>query len=154
VSGTVEFCGVDWRIGERVGLMPMLRYARVTKRAMQRQRNQKTDDEAGGADLMEMYDATLSLLEQCVHPDEWDRFEQVTTEHGVDHEGYMDFAGRVMAALTDRPTTRSSDSSDGPRIIEPSSTDDSSSPVIHRLNDKGRPDLALMVRKREESLAG
>jgi hypothetical protein len=151
VSGTVEFCGVDWRIGERVGLRPMMRYARVAKRQMQRAKSGGTSD---GTDEIEALDATLSLLEQCVHPDDWEKFEQVTSAAGVDQEGYMDFAGRVMAQLADRPTGRSSDSSDGPRIIEPSSTDDSSSPVIHRLNDKGRPDLALMVRKRQESLAG
>lgn len=160
MSDTVEFCGVEWRIGERVGLMPMLRYARVSKRAMQRQRNKSDDTEAAGLDLMEQYDATLSLLEQCVHPDDWDRFEEVTTEHGVDHEGYMEFAGRVMAALADRPTGRSSDSSDGPQTIEPSSTGGSSSNgelpehtqrVIDRLNSQGQHHLALAVRDRHEA---
>ena len=157
MSDTVEFCGVEWRIGERVGLMPMLRYARTSKRIMQRARSSKDPDaEMAGADLMEMYDATLSLLEQCVHPDDWDEFEEVTTRHGVGHEGYMEVAGRVMAELADRPTGRSSDSSDGPRTIEQSSTVDSSLPdhtqrVIDKLNGQGQHHLALMVRERYEA---
>lgn len=152
MSDTVDFCGADFRVGERVGLMPMMRYARVAKRMLERQ---KTGAASDGMDEIEQLDATLSLLEQCVHPDDWSRFEQVTTEHGVDQEGYMEFAGRVMALLANRPTGQPSDSSDGLRIIEASSTAVSSSPeesVIQRLNDKGRPDLALIVRKRQEAL--
>ena len=147
---TVPFCDVEWRIGERVGLMPMMRYARAVKVGMARAEGAPSD----GMTEIEVLDATYSLLEQCVHPDDWDRFVDVTSKAGVDQEGYMEFAGKVMAALADRPTGRSSDSSDGPQTIEPSSTAVSSSPVtgkvVTRLNDSGRPDLALIVKKREE----
>ena len=150
MSDTVEFCGEVFQVGERVGVMQLMRYARVVKRVQERQRS---GAKTTGVDEMEALDATLSLLEQCVHPDDWDRFERVTTEQGVDSEGYMTFAGQVMSLLAGRPTGRSSDSSGGPQTIEPSSTADSSSPVISRLNDQGRPDLALLVRKRQESLS-
>ena len=154
MTDTVEFLGEQFRVGERVGLMPMMRYARVAKRQMERQKSGAKSD---GMDEVESLDATLSLLEQCVHPDDWDRFEKHTTQQGAGQEEYMEFAGRVMALLADRPTGRPSDASGGPQTIEPSSTEGSSSPatdVIGRLNDKGRPDLALVVRKRQESLAG
>ena len=150
MSDTVEFCGEQFRIGERVGMMPLMRYARMAKRAHELERSGQA---ASGEDELEAMDATLTLLEQCVHPDDWSRFERVTTAAGTGMDGYLEFAGQVMAAIAARPTGRSSDSSDGPRTIEPSSTDDSSSPVIDRLNGQGRPDLALLVRKRQESLS-
>lgn len=155
VTDKVEFLGAEFRMGERVGLMPMMRYARVAKRLDELE---KSGGEADGDQFVEMFDATLSLLEQCVHPDDWSRFERHSTEQGADQEEFMEFAGRVMAALSDRPTGPRSVSSSGPRTIEPSSTDGSSSQatgpsrVVQKFNDRGRPDLALLVRKREESL--
>lgn len=150
MADTVPFCGVDWRIGERVGLMPMMRYARAVKVGMR-------PGESDGMNEIEILDATLSLLEQCVHPDDWDRFVEVTSKEGVDQEGYMEFSGKVMAALSDRPTGRSSDSSDGPQTTEPSSTAASSSPdidrVVRRFNERGRPDLAVLVSRRDQSIA-
>ena len=154
MTDTVEFLGAEFRVNGRVGVMPMMRYARVAKRQMERQRN---GGESDGTDEVEIFDATLSLLEQCVHPEDWSRFERHSETEGASHEELMEFAGKVMARLVDRPTTRPSDSSGGPQTTEPSSTGGSSSPagrVIDRLNEKGRPDLALLVRRREESLAG
>ena len=154
MTETVEFCGTEFHVSERVGLMPMMRYARVVKRAMQREKSGAAGD---GSDEIELFDATLSLLEQCVHPDDWDRFERVTTEQGADLDQYMEFSGQVMAVVAARPTGRSTDSSDGPRTIEPSSTVVSYSPgtesVVRRFNENGRPDLALLVRRRQESLS-
>lgn len=154
MADTVEFCGVDWRVGDRVGHMPMMRYARAAKLQAEKAKNGAEPD---GTDIVEILDATLSLLEQCVHPDDWDRFVEVTTKAGIDQESYMEFSGKVMAALVDRPTGRSSDSSDGPQTIEPSSTAASSSPdidrVVRRFNEKGRPDLAVLVSRRDQSIA-
>lgn len=156
MSDTIDLHGEEYRIGERVGLMPMMRYARVAKRQLEREKSGAKSD---GMDEIESLDATLSLLEQCVHPDDWSRFERDTTAKGLGQEEYMEFAGRVMALLANRPTTRPFDSSDGPQTTEPSSTVVSSSPdtgpsrVVERFNQQGRPDLALLVRKREESLS-
>lgn len=153
MSEVIEFCGEEFRVGEKVGMMPMMRFARVGKREQERLRS---GGQQTATDAMEAMDAALTLLEQCVHPDDWDRFERVTTEHHVGQEEYMRFAGRVMSLLASRPTGRSSDSSDGPLITEPSSTVVSSSPasaVIEDLNGRGRPDLAQVVRMRQESLS-
>lgn len=140
MSDTVDFFGADFRVAERVGLMPMMRFAVLAKTGVD-------------ANEMEALAAMHDLLKNCLADDEWDRFERHATDHRADGDDLMEVVGKVMAALADRPTKRSSDSSDGPRVIEPSSTDDSSSRVVERLNEQGRPDLALIVRRREEFLS-
>lgn len=142
MSETVEFCGVQFRIAEKVAALPLMRFAKVAKAGV---------DASELEGLAAMYD----LLEQVIHPDDWAKFEKHADQQRADGEQLLEVVQAVFVLLADRPTGRSSDSSDGPRIIEPSSTADSSSPgsnVISRLNGQGRPDLALLVRKREESL--
>jgi hypothetical protein len=51
---------------------------------------------------------------------------------------------------TERPTSRPSDSSDGPKNTKAKSGAGSSSKVIRRLEKSGRPDLALMVTMADE----
>jgi hypothetical protein len=142
MSETVEFCGVQFRIAEKVAALPLMRFAKVAK---------------AGVDATELdgMAAMYDLLEQVIHPDDWAKFERHADHERADGEQLLEVVQAVFVLLADRPTGRSSDSSDGPRTIEPSSTADSSSPgssVIARLNGSGRPDLALLVRKREESL--
>ena len=154
MSDTVEFCGEQLRLADRVGMMPYMRLARIQKRISGAAESDLDDDDAA-----ELLIAMLDLVEQCLADEEWDRFETLATKHRVDLAGIRDFTNEVMQAVGNRPTGRSSDSSDGPRTIEPSSTVVSYSPdtgsqrVVRRLNDQGRPDLALLVRRREESLS-
>ncbi len=140
---TVEFLGERFHVAERVGLMPMMTFAKVAQSGVD------TDSIAG---LAAMHD----LLEEALHPDEWDRFQNHARKERASGEELMAVVGEVAVIVAARPTGRSSDSSAGPRTIEPSSTEGSSSPgtgrVIDRFNQGGRPDLALLVRKREESL--
>lgn len=156
MTETVEFHGQQFHVAERVGMIPMMRFASFTKRQMRRLAD---GHEPTGDDEIESLAAAYELLEQCVHPVDWERFVDHASAEHLDMEELMEFVGTVMAVVAARPTGRSSDSSDGPRTIEPSSTADSSSPatgperVIARLNAQGRPDLALMVRGRQESLA-
>lgn len=143
MSETVEFCGVQFRIAEKVAALPLMRFAKVAK---------------AGVDATELdgMAAMYDLLEQVIHPDDWAKFERHADQQRADGEQLLEVVQGVFVLLADRPTGRSSDSSDGPRTIEPSSTGGSSSPgsnVITRLNGQGRPDLALLVRKREESLS-
>ena len=87
----------------------------------------------------------------CIHPEDFDRF---WTTARRERQGVLDLMPILWAAVesvTDRPTQRPSDSSDGPQIIEPKSADASSSRVVHRFEQQGRPDLALLV---EKSTAG
>lgn len=141
---TAEFNGKDFLIAERVGTMPLMRFAKFAQSGIE-------------ADSMEGLAATYEMIEQCLDPEDWSAFERHATTTRADEEELMEFVAKVMTIVSEgRPTGRSSDSSDGPQTIELSSEVDSSSSgaeaVIHRFNEKGRPDLALIVRKRQESL--
>lgn len=137
---TVDFLGEQFRVAERVGALPIMRFAKAAKAGTD------SNDMDG---LVALYD----LLAQVIHPDDWTRFEAHADREHADGDQLLAVVQAALAAVAGRPTGRSSDSSDGPQIIEPSSTDDSSSPVIDRLNQQGRPDLALLVRRRQESLS-
>ncbi|HET7736453.1 MAG TPA: hypothetical protein VFK52_10785 [Nocardioidaceae bacterium] len=152
MSGTISFCGEQLRLADKVGMMPVMRLARAQQRIAGK-------GQVSDADAAEVMVAMLDVVEQCIADEDIGRFEHLATAHRVGTTEIEEFLDRVMRAVADRPTGRSSDSSAGPRTIEPSSTDDSSSPatgpdaVIDRLNGQGRPDLALVVRRRQESLA-
>lgn len=136
---TLTFLGEQFRVTQP-GALALMRFARSAK---------------GGSDandldgLAAMYD----LLSQVLEPDDWARFEAHADRCHATGDQLLGFVQEVLVSVAERPTGRPSDSSAGPQIIEPSSPDDSSSPVIRRLNDQGRPDLALLVRKRQESLS-
>ena len=142
---SVEFFGESFHVAERVGLMPLMRFATAAQSGID-------------ANEMEALAAMHGLLQQCIHPADLRRFERHASEAHADGDELMEFVAKVMAVVGARPTGRSSDSSDGPRVIEPSSTIVSSSPdtgparVIQMFNEQGRPDLALLVRRRQESL--
>lgn len=140
MSDTVEFLGESFRVADRVGALPIMRFAKAAK---------------SGADANDMDGlvALYDLLAQVIDPADWPRFEAHADAQHADGADLLKVVQEALALVAGRPTGRSSDSSGGPRIIEPSSTDGSSSPVIHRFNQQGRPDLALLVRKRQESLS-
>lgn len=142
----VDLLGEKFHVAEKVGLMPAMRFAMVAQSGVD-------------ANEIEGLAAMHELLRQCVHPQDWDRFQRHAVTVCADGDELMECVGTVMAVLANRPTGRSADSSDGPRIIEPNSTEGSSSldtgseKVIQRLNERGRPDLALIVRERQEWLS-
>lgn len=146
MTESIPFHGADFHVAEKVGLMPLMRFAKLAKAGVD-------------VETMEGLAAVYDLLEQCIHPDDWNRFCQHVTDLRLDNEELLELVPKVMSVLADRPTGRSSDSSVGPRTIEPSSPVVSSSPdtgpdrVIGMFNEQGRPDLALLVRKRQESLS-
>lgn len=145
VTETVEWLGEQFHVADRVSSLTVMRFAKLAKSNI---------DVAQMEGLAAMYD----LLEQCVHPDDWARFEAHADDQRADGEQLLAVVKQVFAVIAARPTRRSSDSSGGPRTIEPNSTDDSSLPdtgpdrAIIRLNDQGRPDLARVIRLRQESL--
>lgn len=142
MSESVEFCGEKFRVADKVGAMPIMRFAKIAKAGVDA-------NELDG--LAALYD----VLEQCIHPSDWYRFEQHADAQHADGEQLLAVVQEAFTLMAQRPTQRSSDSSDGPQTIEPPSTAVSSSPdsVIDRLNGQGRPDLALVVRRRQESLS-
>ena len=137
---TVEFLGAEFRVADRFGLMPMMRFAKVA---------QSGADSMSMAGLASMYD----LLAQSIHPDDWARFEAHADEQRADGDQLMTLVGKVIALASGRPTSRPSDSSDGSPTTSASSADDSASQVIADMEEKGRPDLALIVQQAQESMA-
>lgn len=103
-----------------------------------------TTDDVEGAALF------TRLLDQCVTPDDADRFERVCDEVRATDEDLLDLVRMVMSAIGERPTSRSSGSAAGPQATPASSAADSSSQVIASLEAKGRPDLALVVLETQE----
>ena len=137
---TVDFLGESFRVADRVGALPLMRFAKLAKSGLD-------------ADEMDGLVAVYDLLGQVIHAEDWARFEEHADREHAGGEELLEFVASALAVVSAHPIGRSSDASVGPRITEPSSTDDSSSPVISRLNEQGRPDLALLVRKRQESLS-
>jgi hypothetical protein len=135
---TVEFFGEQFRIADRIGLMPMMRFAKAAKAGVD------SNDLDG---LAAMYD----LLEQCLADDEWARFERHADRHRADGDELMEVVSKVFEVLSERPTRRPSDSSDGPSTTSPSSTDASSSRALRQLD--GRPDLQIAVLRAQEARA-
>jgi hypothetical protein len=134
----VTFHGETFAMADRIGLMPLMRFAKFAKAGV---------DSADMAGLAALYD----LLEQCIDPQDWPRFEACADKNRADGEELLEVVTDVIERLTDRPTTRPSVSSDGPRTVEPNSTASSSSDASRLL--PGRPDLQLFVVQAQEARA-
>lgn len=134
----IEFGGDTFDTAERIGLMPMMRFAKVANEGI---------DSNTLQGLAAMYD----LLEQCIAPHDWSRFQKVADRTHADGEELMAVVGKVFEVLSARPTSRPSVSSDGPSTTSTPSTAGSSSPVVARLEREGRPDLALLVSQAQAS---
>lgn len=133
--GTVSFFGEDYEIAEKIGLMPLMRFAKVAR---------------GGVDSgdIEALAVMLDLLEQCVAPHEWQRFQDAADKNRADGDELFAVITKVFEVLSERPTSRPTDSSAGPSSTEASSTAEVSS-VLERMH--GRPDLAIAVVRAHEA---
>lgn len=110
---TVELLGEKFRVSDRVGLMPLMKFAASAKKGAQ-------------SDDMEGLVAMLNMLKDCIIPGDWDRFEAHATEQKANDEELMAVVTRTMEILSARPTQRRSGSSSGRPSTSPSSTDGSS----------------------------
>lgn len=134
----VEFFGGRFQVAERVGLMPLMRFAKVAKSGVD------SDDMAG---LAAMYD----LLEQCIAPADWQRFQDAADKARADGEELMKVVQTAIELISARPTGRPSDSSDGPQITPQrsgsgrDSSAEESLRVVRELEAAGRPDKAQFV---------
>ncbi len=134
----VEFGGEAFTTAEKIGLMPLMRFAKVAKAGA----------DAGDMDgLAALYD----LLKQCIAPSDWARFEAVADRTQAEGDELMAVVGKVFEALSERPTRSPSDSSDGRTSTQRSSGDASYLRVVERLEAEGRPELAHVVVMANES---
>lgn len=131
-SREFEWLGETYRAAERIGLMPLMRFAKVAKSGVD-------SHEIEG--LAAMYD----LLRACVHPEDWGRFEEHADRQAADGDQILAAVGSVMALVAtpagaeqDRPTQPLSGSSAGSESTGPEST----VTFLQRVS-AGRPDLEV-----------
>lgn len=134
----LAFAGESFELRERLGLMPLMRYAHAAAQGLD------TRDMEG---MAAMYD----MLKAVIAPSDWARFQQAAAESYADGDQLFDVINEAIRTISARPTSRPSDSSDGPPPESDSSADDSPSQVIARLEREGRPSLALMVQQAQRS---
>ena len=134
----IEFAGAQFAVADKIGLMPLMRFAKVAK---------------AGADAndMDSLAALYDILEQCIAPADWHRFEAAADESRADGGALMGVVGKVFEVLSERPTSLPSDSSGGQTSTPPNSGDASYLRVVKRLEAEGRPDTALIVQMANES---
>jgi hypothetical protein len=105
------------------------------------------DTLAGAATIMR-------VLKAVVHPDDVKRFTLAArTNRARVERDLLPIVVEAFGRETGRPTGQPAESSDGLQPMSETSVDDSSLRVIHRLEDQGRPDLALMVDAAQRSRA-
>ena len=146
---TVEFLGKRFTVREQgVSLLALMKFATIAKRG-------------GTSDDMEGLAALYALLQSCIEPGEWQAFEDHANATGADGEVLMQVVTDAITAAAERPTRQPSDSLGGRLTTGTSSVGGSSSPgssirqgdvrVQQRLEEQGRPDLALVVKRAREA---
>lgn len=105
------------------------------------------DDDPAAAGILK------SFMREVIHPDDFDTFWALARQHRQSTEERVKIMyALIEAAVPGTPTVQSSDSSAGLQRTDESSTDASSLRAQHRLEDKGRADLAVAVLQRREAL--
>lgn len=149
VLATVGLAGERFRVREQgVSLLALMKFATVAKRG-------KTSDD------MEGLAALYALLQSCVHPDDWQAFEDHANATGAQGEDLMGVVRDAVQALGARPTQLPSGSPGGQSTTGTSSAAGSSSraasvpmgslQVQQDLERQGRPDIALVVKRAREA---
>lgn len=115
--GRLEFLGESFRLGDAVGLMPLMKFAHAANSGLD------SSDMDGLA-------ALYALIRDTVHADDWARFERHAIDRHADGDDLMGFVSKAIEAISARPSRRRSVSSDGsPRTSESSTVSSSVKPA-------------------------
>ena len=98
----VSFMGQEFRMAEKIGLMPLLHLAVASKKGV---------DAGDMAGLVAMYE----VLRDCIDQSEWERFETHAVDTKADADDLQKVVGDVVEMLSARPTGSPSGSSAGRR---------------------------------------
>lgn len=109
----LPFKGEEFAIADSIGLMPLMEFAFHANSGLD------TSDMGALAAIYEM-------LQDCIHPDEWNRFRAHAKKTKADAEDLMSAVQDTVELLTARPTSPESDSSKPSRKTSDSLTDTSS----------------------------
>jgi hypothetical protein len=126
---SVQFLGESFELRPKVSEYALLKFARAA---------------AAGedGDTMEGMASMLRLLEKCIVPADWRRFDRLADEKDATAEQIMDVIKAAFEQVAERPTSLPSDSSDGQISTEPKSESNS---AVKDSVLSGRPDLQLAV---------
>lgn len=143
LDASFEYFDVEIRVNPKMTNLALLGFMDVAE---------KIDD---GDDMASMK-AVRDFLHSAIHPDDWDKFWQISLDERQSLDDFMELQWQLLEkcneANSDRPFTPASGSSGGPGIIEARSRDDSFSRVMERM--EGRPDIrSTLMRAREFQLA-
>jgi hypothetical protein len=136
-DGTIEFMGQRFRMAHHVSLMPLLKFAHVSRKGVD------SADMEGLAVMYEMIrdcidtepnvrlerDARTGAEVKVFGESEWDRFERVAVESKASDRDLLDVVTRAIAAITARPTSLPSASSIGSPATSGTSRESSTSQV-------------------------
>jgi len=114
MTGTVELLGREFRVAEKMGLMPLLRFAHFAR---------------SGADTgdMEAMASMYDVLRAAIAEEDWEVFQQHAMDTRADITELLGAVKEAISVMTARPTNPPSDSSSGSSTIETSSLGGSSS---------------------------
>jgi hypothetical protein len=126
----------DWYEGAVIRINPELSELLAIDFA---ERAMKVDEDSPQAMVL-----VKDQIRSYIHPDDFAEFWRLAVVHRHGVMKLFAFMERLVGRLTARPTGQPSDSSAGLPSTDQNSKDDSSSPVIRRLESAGRPDLALV----------
>lgn len=104
----------EFRLADRVGIMPLMQFARIARKGTR-------------ANDMDAMGSMLDFIEQAIHPDDWDDFVDWTTAVRADTEELLQFVRHAIGQISARPTQPRSSSQGGSRTTPESSQDVSSS---------------------------
>lgn len=128
LAPTVEFFGKRFRIAEKIGLMPLMKFAHAA-----------SNQDAMAAGDMDALASIYEMLRDCIYggnglepgeegydPGDWKKFERYAVEVKADHDELLPVVSQVIEMLTARPTREPSGSSAGQPATSRSSTANSS----------------------------
>ena len=134
-SRVITLAGEDFRVAEKVGLMPLLKFSHAA--------NLRSDDEKAYAAMYEILRdviledeppcgkcagckaaAPAPAARDCQFAEEgdWDRFQQHAVECKADADELLDVVSQAIKVISARPTGSPSDSSNGQRSTSRKST--------------------------------
>lgn len=140
----VEFYGEKFRLADRVGLMPLIKFGNAANKGLD------SDDMAGLAAMYSMIRAVIHrppLYDEhgqrqvdengktLRDESEWNRFSELAEDELAEGDDIMAFVNQAMSVMSARPRKPRAISSVGSRPTSASSKDDSSSRAMH-------PDMA------------
>jgi hypothetical protein len=127
-TNSLEFKGRRFGLSDRIGLMPLLKFAHAAKSGL-------TSDDMEG--LSAMYLLIRSCLDRTPGPDDgpsqWDMFEQYAIDTDADGEELSGLINRAVQVISSRPPKRPGDSSPSSTPTSESGKGSSSSPGTPRV---------------------